>query len=327
MMRAMIGRWVAVLGIGSLLAGCSGNVGSTSTDSGVAIDAALPKDVGFVDGATDAGPTDTTRADVDPIMDASVVDTGPEDTGPLPPGCAGRNYKLCEDFEGAPIDGVPTDWRRVMPYTPEPGAANATEVLVTADQPHWGTKSLKSTSESCGQTRIEHDLTSLGATAGRHWGRAWFYVDTPAPMSNQNGGWYHTTMVGLRGDNSGGGNARECRVVDMVENAFDQSVAFLYNVPDDSCCSSTEVNDYDYRYEEVWHCAEWFVDASTNSYRFFLDGTELFSFENNAGSRLPQCEVSIAVGTVCYAPPVNAPQRFTSWIDDVALDDDRIGCQ
>jgi hypothetical protein len=167
----------------------------------------------------------------------------------------------------------------------------------------------------------------LGATAGTHWGRVYFFVQTPAPQSNMSGGWYHTTMVGLRGDNSGGGDARECRVVDMVENAFDQTVAFLYNVPDDSCCNATNVTPYTFRYEMVWHCAEWFVDAGSNSWRFFLDGNELLDFSNNAGARLPQCNVSVAVGALCYAPPLNAPQNFTAWIDDLAIDDNRIGCQ
>ncbi len=152
-------------------------------------------------------------------------------------------------------------------------------------------------------------------------------MNTPAPESDRNGtGWYHTTMVALRGDNSGGGDANECRVVDMVENAFDQSASFLYNVPDDSCCDSTEVTPYTFQYENVWHCAEWYVDAASNTYRFFLDGTELLSFSGLTGSNLSSCDQSLSVGALCYAPPLNAPQNLTTWIDDVAIDDNRIGC-
>jgi hypothetical protein len=222
---------------------------------------------------------------------------------------------------------MPAEWKRVFPYWPDPSSAKASEIFVSSDRPHWGTHSLKSTSSSCAQTRAEHDLTALGATASKHWGRVFFAVNTPAPMSNPHGtGWYHTTMVALRGDNSGGGDANECRVVDMVENANNQSVGFLYNVPDDSCCNATQVTPYTFHYENVWHCAEWYVDASMNQWRFFLDGTELLNFTGITGSRLSTCGRSVAAGALCYAPPLNAPQNLTTWIDDFAIDDTRIGC-
>lgn len=332
-------------------AACSGRVGGAvvSADAGTAADTRVDVEPDAAiearpdatpgaqpDAAIEAHADATSAAGVDaevPRADASPApDAAPDaavtasDAAVAARGCAGSTYRLCEDFEGTAEGAVPSGWRRVMPYTPEPGAADATEVFVASDQPHWGARSLKSTSRDCAQTRIEHPLAALGATAGRHWGRAYFYVQTPAPMSNRNGGWYHTTMVALRGDNAGGGSARECRVVDMVENAFDQSVAFLYNVPDDSCCDATPVTPYTFRYESVWHCAEWYVDASTRSWRFFLDGTELLAFSGVAGARLEQCDVSLAVGALCYAPPLNAPQDFTAWIDDVAIDDARIGC-
>lgn len=331
-------RLVASAALSALLAACSGTVGSSAArDAGVTAsrDASALVDATAAADATpaldapeglDASAPDAPAAPDAAALDAEAPDAAAPDGGSTR-SCAGSRYKLCEDFEGTAEGAVPAGWARVMPYAPNPGAANPREVLVTSDQPHWGSRSLKSTSDSCAQTRIEHPLDTLGATAGRHWGRAFFYVQTPAPMSNRNGGWFHTTMVALRGDNSGGGSARECRVVDMVENAFDQSVGFLYNVPDDSCCDARTVTPYTFRYESVWHCAEWFVDASTNSWRFFLDGTELLSFANNAGARLPQCNVSVAVGALCYAPPLNAPQNFTAWIDDVAIDDNRIGCQ
>src|SRR5262249_55304960 len=157
-----------------------------------------------------------------------------------PHSCAGKNYKLCEDFENPSDGGMPDGWSRVFPYWPDPSSAKASEVFVSSDHPHWGSNSLESNSDTCGQTRAEHSLASLGGIAGKHWGRVFFAVKTPAPQSDPNGtGWFHTTMVALRGDNSGGGDSNECRVVDMVESAFDQSVGFLYNVPDDSCCKTT----------------------------------------------------------------------------------------
>lgn len=333
----MVSRLSSLAMACALLCVCAIGCKGSSPDPGAGNADAAPNDQGIADSGVaphedaamqieDAASEDAgSIADAEAIEDAAAL----EDAGmSASHACADHNYKLCEDFENAAADGMPPGWTRVFPYWPDPSSAKPAEVFVSKDQPHWGMASLESTSDVCAQTRAEHDLVALGATANHHWGRAFFAVNTPAPESDPNGnGWYHTTMVALRGDNSGGGDTNECRIVDMVESAFDQSVHFLYNVPDDSCCDSMDVNPYEYRYENVWHCAEWYVDVDTNSYRFFLDGTELLSFTEDMGARLSSCDRSLSVGALCYAPPRNAPQNLTTWIDDVAIDDNRIGCE
>ena len=232
-------------------------------------------------------------------------------------GCAAHDYKLCEDFENADEGAVPDGWIKRHPYTDDPGAVVESEIGVASDQFHWGTKSLKSSSEECAQTRARHSLEDLGTTAGTHWGRIFFRVKTPAPITDPACNcYYHETFVGL-----GPSATDESRVVDTVESPAGD-VGYLYNVPDDSFGKGTNT---DYTYESNWRCAEWYVDAETQSYRFFLDGDEVITFANEAGAKMDQFS-DISVGSICYILPL-APTEFTAWFDDLAIDDQRIGCE
>ena len=67
------------------------------------------------------------------------------------------------------------------------------------------------------------------------------------------------------------GSNQENRVVDIVE-ATNGTHQWLYNNPDDK---GSKGRPYDWTFDAAWHCAEWYVDVSTKSYRFFSDGTEV----------------------------------------------------
>ena len=224
-------------------------------------------------------------------------------------GCAGRSYAFCEDFESAADGQLPAGWTRVNGW-------NQGEAVVTSSEHHTGQRALASAVAVNGQPRAGHSLSSLGATAGTHWGRIFYKVKTPFPLPA--GGVIHNTLVGLRGSS-------ESRVVDTVVNS-NGAHQFLYNLPDDSCCAGSA---YDYRsYDGKWHCAEWYIDATTQSFRFFFEGVEVKSigFTNRPGgaARIEQFS-SIAVGWINYQTP--QPPYYEAWFDDLAIDDDRIGCE
>jgi hypothetical protein len=223
-------------------------------------------------------------------------------------GCAGHSYAFCEDFESANDGALPAGWTKVDGW-------NQGDALVTSSEHHGGQRALASAVAVNGQPRAGHSLTSLGATAGTHWGRIFYKVKTPFPLPN--GGVIHNTLVGLRGSS-------ESRVVDTVVNSSGDH-QFLYNLPDDSCCTGSA---YDYHsYDGAWHCAEWYIDANTQSFRFFFEGTEVTSvgFDNRPGgaARIEQFS-SIAVGWINYQSP--DPPYYEAWFDDLAIDDTRIGC-
>ena len=271
-------------GAGGSSAAGAGGKGGTGTDGGV----------GVTDGA--AG-----------VIDAGSADA-PVDSPPLP-GCAGHSYAFCEDFESADDGQLPPGWTPVSGW-------NQGQAVVTSSEHHTGQRALASAVAVNGQPRAGHSLSSLGATAGTHWGRIFYKVKTPFPLP-ASGAVIHNTLVGLRGSS-------ESRVVDTVVNS-DGAHQFLYNLPDDSCCTGSA---YDYHsYDGKWHCAEWYIDATTQSFQFFFEGVEVKSlgFKNQPGgaARIEQFS-SIAVGWINYQTP--DPPYYEAWFDDLAIDDSRIGC-
>ena len=84
---------------------------------------------------------------------------------------------------------------------------------------------------------------------------------------------------------------------------------------------------YKWYFDGEWHCAEYHIDASNQSYAFYLDGTEELAFENGegeySGTDIPDSFDTVRIGWINYQ---ESPPGFTAWIDDVAFDDERIGC-
>jgi hypothetical protein len=228
--------------------------------------------------------------------------------GSTSPGCAGKSYKLCEDFETGTVGAIPTGWTMFKGY----GAAKATDVGLATDQFHSGTMSLKSDSASTGQSRVQKSLSSLGATASKHWGRIFYKVQSPAAKNAS--GVLHVTFVGLDGSTT------ENRVVDIVE-ASNGTHQWLFNNPNDKGSLGSA---YSWSFDTAWHCAEWYVDVSTNSYRFFTDSKEVttIGFTNKSDSQMSNYS-AIIVGATFYQTPNAA---FIMWFDDLAINDTQIGC-
>ena len=217
-------------------------------------------------------------------------------------------YKLCENFESGSVGALPTGWTAYNGY----GNDAMTGVALASDQAHSGKMSLKSSSMVPGEERIQKSLAALGTTANKHWGRIFYRVGAPAPKTSA-GVYFHTTMVALEG-------TIENRVVDSVQSP-DGTHQWIYNVPDDSCCTGSA---YSWTFDANWHCAEWYVDVTMKSYRFFTDSTEVTSlaFTNNTNAKMSSY-TAIVVGSIFYQTP---PSPFILWLDDLAINDTQIGC-
>lgn len=244
---------------------------------------------------------------------AVAVDAGAADSsgGGSTLGCAGKTYKLCEDFESGTTGGVPTGWTVARGYD----TSMPTDAALARDQAHSGSMAVKSTSAVPGQNRIARSLTALGATASKHWGRIFYKVQAPSVKPAGNGV-LHTTFVGLIGTS-------ENRIVDTVE-ASNGTHQWLFNNPNDQ---GSVGSAYSWTFDANWHCAEWFVDVSTFSYRFFHDSQEVtaIGFANKTNSQMTPY-TAINVGAQFYqALPTG--MSWVMWFDDLAIDDNRIGCQ
>ncbi len=238
----------------------------------------------------------------------STLDAGVGDTGSASSGCTGKTYKLCEDFESGTVGKIPTGWTALQGY-----AATRGGTVLANDAAHSGTMALKSDGMSTGLDRVQRALASLGPTATKHWGRLFYKVGAPLPKPTS--GVIHITMAALEG-------TTENRVVDTVV-ATNGTHQWLFNIPDDSCCGGG--SDYKWSFDTTaWHCAEWNIDVATSSFRFFSDGQEVtqLAFTGMTGARMSDYR-SIGLGTIYYQVP---PAPVVMWFDDLAIDDDRVGC-
>jgi hypothetical protein len=218
-------------------------------------------------------------------------------------------YKLCEDFESGTETTLPAGWTSVKGY----GTASANDQTVTTAQFHGGAKALQSNSAQKGISRIQKDLTPLGATASKHWGRIFYKVKSPAGQNP--GGYLHVTFVSLLG-------TTENRVVDIVEGP-DGKHQWLFNNPNDQ---GETKSAYDWTFDSAWHCAEWFVDVGANSYKFFWDSKEVPELAFTSGDHQLSAYKNIIVGATHYQDnALSAP--FVVWFDDLAINDTQIGCK
>lgn len=256
------------------------------------------------DGTSDDGSGGLDDASSDGAGDS----TSAGSTGGGARGCA--DYLFCEDFEMGNAGEIPPGWTEHGGW--DQGGSRA--VLSTEDA-HGGSQSLKGAVGTNGQFRIEHDLDAIGDAITHHWGRIYYKVKTPVALD---GMYVHNTFVAFGHPDLGNGG--ESRLVDTVVDP-QGAHQFLFNVPDDSCCVGSS---YDYNYEGGWHCAEWYVDGATQSFRFFYDGAEVsdIAFMGTEGAHIDSFE-SIIVGWINYQSP-STPNE--GWFDDLAIDDTQIGC-
>ncbi len=229
--------------------------------------------------------------------------------GALSAGCAGKNYKLCEDFETGTVGSAPTGWTRFNGY----GTASAQDQTLSTEQFHAGAQALKSISGKKGVSRVQKSLSSLGATATKHWGRIFYKVQVPTPSVNF---YLHVTFVSLMG-------ASENRIVDTVQQSNSAKHQWLFNNPNDQ---GGKASAYDWTYDAGWHCAEWYVDVGTKSYRFFSDSSEVQALTFVGQDNQMSNYTSIIVGATHYQDGA-LPTPFVIWFDDLAVDDARVGCQ
>lgn len=227
-------------------------------------------------------------------------------------GACSADYAICEDFENTELGDVPEAWTQ-----------HGDAIGVADDEAHSGERSLRMDAIPVWERRIYHDAAVLG---GAHWGRIFYKVELPVPEA-----FVHSTIVALSGDGPRYG-ASEFRVVDTVKQAVDTPDVgslhqFLYNVQPENSGEFAREGPYDQAFDDEWHCAEYRIDASNQSYALYIDGDEELSFEDGAGeydrSDIPEVFAELRIGWINYQ---EAPPGFTAWIDDIAFGSDRIGC-
>jgi len=230
--------------------------------------------------------------------------------------CTAGRYLLCEGFEGVNVgNNTPSGWSRT---------GNAT---VADDQAARGAHALKLT-PAADKGYGFYTFGNAESFPAAHWGRVFYRVQTPPPDA-----FVHASIAAYQGDGPEIG-ASTFRVVDTVKMAAPTSThQFLYNVQITGGSEFSKQGPYNWMFDGAWHCAEWFVDGANQAYQFYFDGAEVTQMRimNGAGNygsgsnktNLPMMFNDFRVGFITYQ---NAPPGFTAWVDEVAIDAQRIGC-
>jgi len=305
--------------VGSALLGCGtdsptsstsgqggGSSASTATGAGGSGGEASTTGAG---GAT-AASTGTSGTGGDPTQVRGYYSTTPSEFGGATR-CAKLNAQLCEDFESGTLDK--TIWE-----------VGGNAPVIDAGKAMRGTKSAHFHTVANGLSFIKEKKT-FPAVNNTFWGRMFFYIDalpvtpdyahftiiegagTGDSSRVREGGQYRKFGVGTDGGPSG----------DWTNIDADPTKATAKEIP-----------------EKQWMCVEWLYKGDTNETRFFWDGTEhlsLYTFPKvkhganaNVEYNLPKFD-SVWVGWWMYQQSPT-PDHFDVWIDEIAIDKDRIGC-
>lgn len=270
------------------------DAGAPDADAGATLDAGP---------AHDAGPT--TPAPVDPL-------TGDRDAFFGDSRCATLGALFCDGFEGPSIDGA---WQKQGPGTVE----------IDASQQARGKSSLHVHTEGNGFAYLR--LSSIFPLAdNRYYGRMFVRFDAlpSAPT------WAHWTIA----EAAGGGNNSLIRVggqLDRQHNRFgvgsDRGPTGDWTFLDDDPTGMGATVP-----EDEWLCVEWLHDGSSDTTRFYWDAVEHASLATTASDHggadvpynLPDFS-SVWIGFWLYQGGPT-PDHYDLWIDEVAFDDERIGC-
>jgi hypothetical protein len=227
--------------------------------------------------------------------------------------CASAGFVLCESFEGADDGAFPTGWGA---RGDEWGEGT---LGVASDDAMRGSKSLKADGGNNGQHFMDYK-GALGALASHHYGRVFMKVAVPAPWPAT--GVLHADFIEGLGPGPGGSthNVR-WGVVENTEMMFQ----WIYNVqPSNGAPEFAEGTQYVYSWSGAWQCIEWYYDEPSQDGTLWIDGVELPLVPGTShAAEIPVFE-SLGVGLANYQ---EAGEGFTVWFDELAYDDERIGCE
>jgi hypothetical protein len=284
-----------------------GATGSATGDSGTGT--GLQDDAGGVAPPVDAGNGSQTETDAGGSPpDAG---SGPPDAGSGPPGACQSLF--CEGFEtvaaGAPPD--PAIWTRT-----------STDVLVDSTRGARGSKQSLHIPPLLSAVKYIRENKTIAAMGTTFYGRVFFWIDRQ-PLEKP-GTLYHWTL--LEADELDNYNAgKVLRLGGHIEPAGTNWLRFNFQThgqpPETGLSDMNEVLSI-----KRWYCAEFYYSLPNNEARFWLDGVEdpkLHWKGPMGGYVFPAAITWMTFGFAEY----QAPQTpWEVWIDEIALDTKKIGC-
>jgi hypothetical protein len=232
--------------------------------------------------------------------------------------CADSGVQLCEDFENGMIDPVWT--------------VEGTKPVVDTMEHARGTHALHITQHGNGLSYIKETSTFPEAN-NTYFGRVFVYFKSlPAPLPDGGMNYAHWTMLA----GSGTGQPGEIRVSGQLQNGRN-----LFGVGTDTGSYDAGSGDWTNSDNDPkgspmavplgeWLCIEWMHKGDTSETQFWWDATLHPSLSTTASMHggnsnpylLPQFN-QVWVGWQEYQA---STELFELWIDEIAIDSQRIGC-
>lgn len=292
---------VGTTGVGATGAMTTAPMTTADATSGAAVDSSG----GGVD-ATSAGASETGAEGRDDSNDRSKFFGDPR--------CDVADVVLCDSFEAGSLDT--TVWE-----------ANG-DVSIDTGKAARGSGSLHAHTEGNGLAFVRETVT-FPADGNRYFGRMFVWIDA-VPIAPD---WAHWTLVGA----AGSGDPSEIRVGGQY-NPFAGMNLFGIGTDGGPTGDWTNLDDDPPGAPQAvvvqdWVCLEWMHDGGANETRFWWDADEHVSLATTATQHggdqgadyvMPQFE-SVWIGWWLYQGGPS-PDHYDVWIDEVAIDRERIGC-
>lgn len=315
-----------------LLAACGGDsdaegdatsaTGATSTMSASVTSPSMVDDADSTAAADDGGPSG--QADSDGSGDATTMSTisgatltegettaeTTEGETAAGEGCEAGDYIVCEDFEGAALGGYPDGWGLRAS-----GVWGGNTIGTTDEDAVRGQQSLRIGSGTTGAQWLNY-MGDISELADGHWGRMYLRMGTPIPWPG--GGVIHADVFEARGNWEG--STHQVRWA-AIENSGMQH-NWGYNVQTSNAGEFIHETSYIYDWPQDWMCLEWHHDQAAQTATLWVDGEEVLAVTAGQDPQLPTFD-DISVGWANYQP---ADPEFVVYLDEVVLDDSRVGC-
>ena len=231
--------------------------------------------------------------------------------------CAGAAYVVCEDFESTADGATPTgDWS--LPTT----NYGTGTIAVASDFAARGSRALKVTIPSTGGTSAEKYLQrrNITALANGHFGRIFFRIQGPTTTA-----FVHWDLILGAGPYMGSNRRIRWGVTGTAVGTTNNNWAWIYNIEQgDTGVEARTVHPT----LNTWMCVEWQWDAANQRIRFYFNDAEATALHvdttlpNGTALQVPTFS-TLSFGLAKYQT-TNADLVF--WIDEIALDTQRIGC-
>lgn len=219
---------------------------------------------------------------------------------------------MCESFESAALGATaPAGWSFA-------GYGNRT-LRIVEDESARGERALRVDIDA-NQGAVVGMLArgDLGALGQRHFGRSFLKIQAPAPT-----GFVHFDAFEARGNFNGHANLVRWALTGTSVGTTSSNWSWIYNV------QSTDHGEFGsegprsaHPREGDWMCLEWSMDAAAQEARFWFDGVEVdYLHIDTERAEIPVFD-TFNIGFQKF----QTSGAWTVWVDEVAFDDQRIGC-